>query len=125
MKVRVPQGATLARFVVAPAGRLLVAGLVLAVIAGLGVFTYYFAKYSRLIDQKLTAGPFANTAKIFAAPRVIAVGDAMSPADVAAALRRGGYSESRRNPAGSYRLRPDAIGIFPGPESYFDRKPRS
>ncbi len=34
-------------------------------------------------------------------------------------LRRSGYSESRGNPMGWFNTRPDAIEIFPGPESYF------
>ena len=58
----------------------------------------------RVIDEKLKAGPFANTAKIFAAPRVGAVGDVITPAEIAAELRRSGYNESRGNPD---RLLPD------------------
>ena len=36
-----------------------------------GVFTYYYVKYSRLIEAKLAAGPFANTSMLFAAPRTV------------------------------------------------------
>ena len=67
MKVRVPQGAGLTRFVLGPVGRILVIGFALFIILGMGTFTYFYAKYSRLNDEKLRAGPFANTAKIFAA----------------------------------------------------------
>jgi penicillin-binding protein 1B len=100
MKLRVPQGAGLARFFLGPVGRLLVIGFALFVILGLGTFTYYYAKYSRLIDEKLRVGPFANTAKIFAAPESVAVGEAATPAGIAAELRRSGYDESRGNPTG-------------------------
>jgi penicillin-binding protein 1B len=119
LKVRVSQNARLARFIVGPAGKVVLVGFVLLITAAVLSFTYYYVKYSRLIDQKLKGGPFANTSKIFAAPRVIGVGDEVSPADVMLDLRRSGYSESRGNPMGWFNTRPDAIEIFPGPESYF------
>jgi penicillin-binding protein 1B len=122
MKVRVPQGAGLARFLLGPVGRVLVIGSALIVILGMGTFTYYYAKYSRLIDEKLRVGPFANTAKIFAAPESVAVGDVGSPAGIAAELRRSGYNESRGNPIGYYLLQPNSIEVFPGPESFFDQE---
>src|SRR6516162_6447025 len=122
MKVRVPKNAGLAQFFLKPAGRALVIGFALVTILGLGVFTYLYSRYSRLIDEKLRAGPFANTAKLFAAPESVAVGDATSPAEIAAELRRGGYNESRSNPTGYYLLHPDSIEIFPGPDSYFDQE---
>jgi len=125
MRVRIPQGAGLTRFLLAPAGRVLVVAAALIVFASFGVFTYYYVKYSRLVDQKLRAGPFANTAKVFAAPKLIAVGDPMTPEEVAAELRRSGYNESRGNSVGWYQLRPDSIEVFPGPDSYFDQEAAS
>ena len=122
MRVRVPKGAGLARFFLRPAGRVVVILFALLVVAALGVFTYYYSTYSKLVDQKLRAGPFANTAKIFASPKLIAVGDPMQPAEVASELRRSGYTESRGNAVGWFQLRPDAIEIFPGPDSYFDQE---
>src|SRR5581483_3436624 len=122
MKVRVPRSAGLARFVVKPVGRILVIGLALLTIAGLGTFTYFYSRYSRLIDQKLRAGPFVQTAKLYAAPQSVSVGDAITPTQIAAELRRSGYNESRSNPTGYYQLRPDSIEIFPGPDSYFDQE---
>jgi penicillin-binding protein 1B len=119
VKVRVSKDARLARFIMSRFGRVILVGLVLLITAGVLSFTYYYVKYSRLIDQKLRAGPFANTSKIFAAPKVIGVGDEISPADIVLALRRSGYSEQRGNSMGWFNMRPDAIDIFPGPESYF------
>src|SRR5688500_6161502 len=94
----------------------------LLVIGGLGTFTYFYNKYSRMIDEKLAAGPFANSAKIFAAPETIGVGDSITPNEIAINLRRSGYTESRSNPIGYYHLYPNAIEVFPGPESYFDQE---
>ena len=122
MKVRVPKSAGLARFVLRPVGRILVIGLAFLAIVGLGTFTYFYSRYSRLIDQKLRAGPFVQTAKLYAAPQSVAVGDVITPGQIAAELRRSGYNESRSNTTGYYQLRPDSIEIFPGPDSYFDQE---
>ena len=122
MKFRVPRSSRLARFFLSRTGRLLVVAIALFTILGLGVFTFFYAKYSRVIDQKLRAGVFANTAKIFAAPEAVAVGDTMAPGEVAAELRRSGYNESRSNPIGYYQLYPNSIEVFPGPESYFNQE---
>src|SRR5689334_7175088 len=115
MKVRVPKGARLTRFVLSPAGKILLASVALVTVAGVGTFTYFYSTYSHLIDQKLRQGPFANTSKIFAAPRTLNLGEPLAPAEVASELRRTGYSESERNPMGYYRLRPDGIEVYPGP----------
>ncbi len=122
MKVRIPSHSGLARFALGPVGRILIVGFALFVILGLGAFTYFYHKYSQLIDEKLRSGPFANTAKIYAAPETVAVGDPVTPAEIASDLRRGGYNETQSNPIGYYRLRPDAIEIFPQVESYFDQE---
>jgi penicillin-binding protein 1B len=122
MKVRVPRSAGLARFVLMPAGRVLIVGLALLTVLGLGTFTYFYSRYSRLIDKKLRAGPFVQTAKLYAAPQSVAIGDAITPGQIADELRRGGYNESHSNATGYYQLRPDSIEIFPGPDSYFDQE---
>lgn len=123
VRVRVPRQAYLVRFFLHPAGKALVVSFTLAFVLLAGVLTYYYAKYSSLIDQKLRAGPFANTSKIFAAPRLIAAGDPTTADEIAAQLRRCGYTESRSNAIGSFQMRADgAIEIFPGPESYFDEE---
>jgi len=122
MKVRVPVNAGLARFFLGPVGRILVAAFALFTIAGICVFTYFYNKYGAIIDEKLRAGPFANTAKIFAAPVSVAVGDVSSPEEIAAELRRSGYNESRTNGMGFYQLHPNSIEIFPGRDSYFDQE---
>ncbi len=121
VKVQVPAKASAVRFVLHPVGKILLAVLVLVLTAGLGVFTYYYVKYSRLIEHKLAAGPFANTSMLFATPRTVGVGDQVSPQELASELRRSGYNESRNNRMGYYTLKADEIDIYPGPDSYFKR----
>src|SRR5581483_8495311 len=123
MKVRVAGKSAVARFFLGKAGRALILTFSLLVIVGVAVFTYYYAKYARLFDEKLKAGLFANSAKIFAAPDSISVGDGLKPSDIAAQLRRSGYTESRSNPIGYYEIGPNSIEIFPGRDSYFDQEP--
>lgn len=122
VKLRVPRGSRLARIFLSPAGRILLAGFALFTILVIGVFLYFYASYSHVIDEKLRAGPYPNAARIFSAPETVAVGDVSSPEAVAAMLRRSGYSESRGNPMGYYILQPNSIEIFPGTDSYFDQE---
>ena len=75
-----------------------------------------------MIDERLRGGPYSTTARIFAAPDSIAVGDATTPSEIATALRRAGYSENRTNPTGYYSVQADSIDIFPGADSYFDQE---
>lgn len=84
----------------------------------LGTFFYFYIHYSRLIDEKLNAGPFANTSKLYAAPRVIALGDDIPAREIAAVLSRSGYGESKTTRMGRFQYRADGIEIYPGPDAY-------
>jgi penicillin-binding protein 1B len=121
VKVQVPKKAKAVRFVLQPAGKVILALLALAATSGLAIFTFYYAKYSRRIDAKLAAGPFANTSMLFAAPRTVTVGDHASPQEIANELRHSGYNESSNNRVGYFAIKPDEIDIYPGPDSYFKR----
>jgi penicillin-binding protein 1B len=122
LRLRIPIGARLTRFLLHPLGRAaLLVALSLGVTTLVG-FTYYYVKYARLIDTKLRAGPFQSAAMIFAAPRTVSLGDQMSLEEVVAQLHRSGYTEARGNRLGWYHLRPDAVEIFPGPDSFFDQE---
>jgi penicillin-binding protein 1B len=105
-----------------PAGKVLLAVFTAILLTGVGVFTFAYVKYARMIEEKLSAGPFPNTAMLFAAPRTLTLGDEASTEEIVTQLRRSGYSESHSNRMGWYRLREDGIEIFPGPDSYFDQE---
>jgi penicillin-binding protein 1B len=122
MRLRIPGNSALTKFFLGPVGRVLIMGSAFLTILLMGAFIVFYARYSKVIDEKLRAGPFANNARIFATPESVGVGDAMSPTDIAAELRRSGYSEARGNSIGSYELRPNEITIIPGPDSYFDQE---
>jgi penicillin-binding protein 1B len=121
--VRVAGKSRLARFFLGRFGRIVLLSIALVAIAGAAAFTYFYAKYARVFDEKLKAGLFANAAKIFASPESVSVGDPATPAEIAARLRRSGYSESHSNRVGYYELQPASIEVFPGQDSYFDQEP--
>ncbi|MFB3779277.1 MAG: penicillin-binding protein 1A [Bryobacteraceae bacterium] len=122
MRLHISRTSLLMRLLMHPAGKVLLALASLLFVGGLLTFTYYYARYSRLVDSKLRTGPFQSTAMIFAAPQTVSVGDAMSLEDIVSQLQRSGYTDVRANPLGWYNLRDNAIEIFPGPDSYFDQE---
>ena len=122
VRLHIPRKAAVARLLLHPAGRVTLTLAALLLMGGLLTFTYYYAKYSRLIEAKLHSGPFQSTAMIFAAPQTVSVGESMTLEDIVAQLRRSGYTDARANPLGWYNLRDNALEIFPGPDSYFDQE---
>jgi penicillin-binding protein 1B len=87
------------------------------------VFGFFYLRYSRIIDQRLAGGPFSGSINIYTAPHTVAVGDPVTLGDVVARLRRGGYTTARGNTIGWYNLRPDAVEVFPGRDSYVGGEP--
>src|SRR6266849_2767605 len=100
-----------------PWGKAFLLAFTVSVTLSVGVFTYYYVKYARMIEEKLRAGPFANTSLLYAAPRPVMLGDNGQLDEIASYLRRCGYSESNSNRLGWFHLRPDAIEINPGPDA--------
>jgi penicillin-binding protein 1B len=97
----------------------------------LAALGFSYSHYAGVVDEQLrpilhgaaSAVPRSATPTIlYAAPSSLAIADSASPRDVASFLQNVGYTENSDNPLGYYALHPDAIEIFPGPESYFDRE---
>jgi len=85
----------------------------------IGIFAYWYVKYDRIIEQRFRGPVFASSAKIFAAPEVVRVGSKLTVSEIAAELRRAGYTEKEgESPLGSYRQHGGSIEIQPGAESY-------
>jgi len=121
IRLQIPARAFLVRIFLSPLGRIVLAGLAFLFVSGLLVFGFLYSKYSKEIDEKLAAGPFRNASRIYAAPHVLSLRDALDRDELVGQLRRSGYSEASGNPVGHYVLRGDAIEIYPGPDSYFAR----
>lgn len=122
VKARVPKRAFLTRFFLHPVGRILLGLTAVGVTIGGSAFFYYYLKYARLIEEKLTAGPFTNTSMVFAAPRMVSIGDEGTLEEIISSLRNSGYSESKATRMGSYTRGPDSLEIYPGPDSYFKQE---
>lgn len=123
MRVHVPRPASFVRFAFHPAGKVILAFTAIALITGVGVFSYYWLHYSRLIDEKLKAGPFAETAQVLATPEPVSVGDTFTSEEIVNSLRRRGYTEARSNRMGWYHVRADGVEVFPGVDAYATSEP--
>jgi penicillin-binding protein 1B len=120
VRIKGKKSSALVRLLLHPAGKAFLIALTAIVVTGLSLFTYFYVKYARLIEEKLTAGPFANTSALYAAPETLMLGDEISVDDILIRLRSAGYTESRNSRMGWFNVRPDAIEIFPGPHSFYD-----
>jgi penicillin-binding protein 1B len=92
------------------------------------LFSYFYIKYDRIIEKRFRTPVFANSAKIYALPRTVHDGEKIEPKDIAAELRRAGYSEGSpakegQSALGSFHLAKDAIDINPGAESFHSPEP--
>jgi len=59
---------------------LTILGVIFAIFLAIGgVFTYYYMKYSRMIDARLSGNVLQNTTQIFSAPEHISPGQAWGP----------------------------------------------
>ena len=75
VRIQVPKKAAFVRFMLNPWGRAFLIIFLVVNTTALAAFLFYYTKYSKLIEQKLLAGPFTNTSMLFAAPEVVMVGD--------------------------------------------------
>ena len=111
------------RVVRSPVGKVFLALMLIAAVAGLVVLNHYYWEFAKVVDAKLHHGPFNRTSKILAAPDPVFVGDVLTIDEVISQLRGAGYSESRHNRVGHFSAKSDSIEIYPGPLSYFRQEP--
>ena len=100
-----------------------IALLVFAVVvfSSVGTFIFYYVKYGRIVDERLQRPIFANTAKIFAAPREVRPAQKLSVTLLSNELRDAGYSAegaAHASQLGTYSETLQSITVHPGPESY-------
>jgi penicillin-binding protein 1B len=88
------------------------------------VVSYFYIKYDRIIEKRFRTPIFANSAKIYALPRTVNDGEKITAKEIAAELRRAGYSEQEgASKLGSFELVKGGIEITPGDESYHSPEP--
>ncbi len=89
--------------------------------AGFLVFAYYYHEYEHVVEQRLRQPLFANTAKIYAAPREVRPDQKYSVQQIADDLTEAGYTSvgvAHPSQIGTYSLDESSIHIQPGPQSY-------
>ncbi|MFB3814683.1 MAG: PBP1A family penicillin-binding protein [Terriglobales bacterium] len=127
IKVKIPKRrpqkgrATSQKFLSDPVVKTAVAVFIVLSLGLFSVFAYYYVKYERIIDRRMNGPIFGTAARIYARPKTVRVGETVSLQELAAELRRGGYSEAgkeRESRIGTYRLSGNTLEIRPGPESY-------
>ena len=100
---------------------LTVLGIAFAIfLTTLSLFTYFYIKYSRMIDARLSGHVLQNTTQIFSAPEHISVGQAISPEELTSYLQRAGYRvDTDPNELGQYTVQRNSVDIRPSKLSYF------
>jgi len=85
-----------------------------------GAFTYFYIKYSRMIDARLSGRVLQNTTQIFSAPERISDGQAWSLDDLVMYMQRVGYrADDSENSPGQYTVEGNTVTIRPSKLSYF------
>ncbi len=83
-------------------------------------FTFFYIKYARMIDARLSGHILQNTTQIFSSPERISDGQPLSADDLIMYLQRSGYrSESSEGSLGEYTLDGGTLDIRPSKLSYF------
>jgi penicillin-binding protein 1B len=103
-----------------PVVKLFASGFLIAAVIFMAVFAYFYVKYSRVVDRRMAGPVFSNAAKIYARPKTVSVGEKLDAQEIAANLRRAGYTEQGTQDGsqqGHYRFVRGGIEVLPGPQS--------
>lgn len=104
-----------------PVVKIGVSVFLIVAMAMIAVFAYYYVKYDKIIDRRMRGQIFNNSAKIYARPQVLKVGEKYSSDELIGDLKRSGYTVQGHKPEsqlGTYRQSGNTVEIRPGPESY-------
>jgi penicillin-binding protein 1B len=86
-----------------------------------GAFTFFYVKYGRMIDARLSGHVLQNSTQIFSAPEHISDGQAWGADDLVMYLQRVGYRpEADDNALGEYTLNANTLDVRPSKLSYFN-----
>ena len=89
----------------------------------LGILVYYWIVFSARIDNLLKGEVFTRSAGIYAAPKLIRVGQAISEDDLVAYLKRSGYVERNQqaeSSRGRYAINGSTVEIDPSADAIID-----
>jgi penicillin-binding protein 1B len=100
---------------------LTILGVLFAIIlTSAGIYTYYYVKYSRMIEARLSGRVLQNTTQLFSAPQHIAMGEVWSAGELTTYLTKVGYRpEKDDNSMGQFTVQGNTVDIRPSRHSYF------
>ncbi len=99
--------------------RLALATFALFSVLVLGIFSFFFIKYDRMIEERFRGPVFTTSARIYARARTIRPGDHVTAHEIATVLSRAGYADrAQDSQIGSYALVGSGIRVTPGAQSY-------
>ena len=120
MRIRIGRGKWVPRI-----GLFFFGAALLLLLVSVGIGTYFWISYGRMIDLRLSGHIQQTTARIYAAPMRIYPGETLKVSDMANHLQRAGYSElDITGTPGRYILHGNEIEIRPSVDSIFGAKNR-
>ena len=115
MRIRIQKGFWTSKY-----GLTLLGTLFGCVMIAASIFGYYYVKYGRMIDARLSGHILQNTTQIFSAPNQISPGQALSPDELTTYLERVGYRPEADDAAlGQFIAKNNVVDIRPSKLSYF------
>jgi penicillin-binding protein 1B len=98
--------------------------LIIAALAVIGIgIVAVFYHLSKLVEERLQQGVFADSYSVFSAPKRVVAGDVYSRDALTSYLMKIGYSSSSANPIGYFNSNGESLDVFPGKQSAFHDEP--
>ena len=88
-------------------------------LGSVGTFLYVYLHYARMIEDKLGDGGMRTNSSIYASPKLVEPGDALSTNALITHLQAAGYTDRTDNPIGWYRTVAHGVEVHSGTASYF------
>lgn len=76
-----------------PITRAGVAAFIIVCTVLLGVFAFYYIRYQKIVDERMSRPIFTTSAEIYARPQLVTAGEKISAEAVVSELRRAGYTD--------------------------------
>lgn len=115
MRIRLGKGFWLSRW-----GLIILGTALTALLTGVGIFTYYYVVYARMIDERLSGNFFQHTTGLYTQPGRIFIGEPMTAANLEDYLQHSGYTNGTDTTgAGHFVLNGNSLEIYPGKASFF------
>jgi penicillin-binding protein 1B len=101
-------------------GLAILGSVLLLFVVATSIFAYYYVKFGKLIDERLSGQIYQNTSRVFSAPGHIYTGEPLHPSDLATYLLHAGYQEGELpGTPGEFKVKGSTVEIHPSKDSYF------